>query len=247
MRPESYKTDFLLEQFQRERVLSLEEVIGILGGPSRATAFRKLSSLGSRASYSHKGKFHTLDSIARYDKKGLWSYRGIRFSQYGSLLNTIKHLVEYSTQGYFSLELQELLQVRVFNALAQLHASEELQREQLGREYLYLSVCRAEEQLANRHTTLLGHDEEEEDISENMRMLLSVLNEKQQRLYLGLESLKLGWGGDVRISRMSGVNVKTIARGRRELLAKDISCERIRRPGAGRPSMKKKRNNCTAE
>lgn len=251
MRPEQYNTDQLVEQFHKEQILTFEEVMNILGNPSRATAFRKLASIGNRASYSHQGRFHTLDSIARYDENGLWNCHDIRFSKFGTLLKTITNFVDTSSRGFFALELQELLQVRVFNALAHLHSAGKLLREQLGNEYLYVSVFRAEEQLANRHALMLGREEKEmaseEDVSENMSVLLSVLNEKQRRLYLGFESLRLGRGGDVKISRMSGADVKTIARGRRDLLSKHIDCTRIRRPGAGRPLMKKKRDNRAAE
>jgi len=76
-------------------------------------------------------------------------------------------------------------------------------------------------------------------IVEHLKTFLSVLNEKQRRLYLGLESIKLGRGGDVRMSSVAGVDVKTIARGRRELLSKQIEIDRIRRRGAGRPPLKK--------
>ena len=72
-----------------------------------------------------------------------------------------------------------------------------------------------------------------------MRVLLSVLNEKQRRLYLGFESIRLGHGGDAQISRLTGANVKTIARGRRQLQSRDITVERIRDVGGGRPPAKK--------
>ena len=86
-----------------------------------------------------------------------------------------------------------------------------------------------------------------ETIQENMRFLISNLNEKQRRLYLGLESMKLWHGGDVRISKISGVNVKTVACGRRELQEKSVTAERIRRVGAGRPALKRIRSNQTVE
>jgi hypothetical protein len=77
-------------------------------------------------------------------------------------------------------------------------------------------------------------------IQENMRFLISNLNEQHKRLYLGLESIKLGHGGDVVVSQISGVNVKTIARGRRELQEKNVNSTRLRKIGAGRPGLKKK-------
>ena len=85
------------------------------------------------------------------------------------------------------------------------------------------------------------------EVRESMRSLLSVLNEKQRRLYLGLESIRLGHGGDAQIARMTGVNVKTIALGRRQLQAGDIALERIREAGGGRPSIKKKRRDRSPE
>jgi len=35
------------------------------------------------------------------------------------------------------------------------------------------------------------------------------------------------------------LNVKTVSRGRKELLSKNVDIERIRKKGAGRPSQKK--------
>jgi len=37
-------------------------------------------------------------------------------------------------------------------------------------------------------------------------------------LYAGLESLKAGHGGDRRLAELTGMDVHTVARGRRELL-----------------------------
>src|ERR1035437_2174221 len=45
----------------------------------------------------------------------------------------------------------------------------------------------------------------------------SMLNEKQRRLYAGLESLKLGYGGDQRMADFIGMDPHTVAKGRREL------------------------------
>ena len=123
--------------------------------------------------------------------------------------------------------------------------------EQIGGEYLYLAPISHTKQLENRHQSIqmridqptYAAEDIPETIQESIRFLISHLNEKQRRLYLGLESMKLGHRGDVRISRISGVNVKTIARGRRELVSKKVTIERIRRIGAGRPPLKKNRSD----
>jgi hypothetical protein len=253
MRPEEYHPYRLVELLEAERILTLDRVTDGLGKPSRMTVFRKLAQLGGRASYSHHGRYHTLDRIAEYDRNGLWSHRGVHFSRQGTLLRTILHLVEHSAQGCFASELQALLQVRVHNPLARLHGAQLLVREQIGDQYLYVSPTGGKEQLEERYEAIQqAHDQEShgiQDISgemgESMRLLLSALNEKQRRLYLGLESIRLGHGGDAKISLVTGVNVKTIARGRQELQARNITAERIRDVGGGRPSFKKKRRDGT--
>jgi hypothetical protein len=251
MRAEQYTTSKLSELWEQERILTLDQIAQALGKPSRITVFRKLAGLGARASYSHRGRYQTLDRMAQYDEQGLWSFRGVHFSRQGTLLETIVHLVEHSRQGYFAAELQALLQVRVHNALACLAAAQRLGREQQGDQYLYLSPARGAGQLAQRYASIPpahapGASELEAmpaAVRESMCQLLSVLNEKQRRLYLGFESIRLGYGGDVRLARMTGVNVKTIALGRRQLQAGNLTPERIREVGGGRPAIKKKRGD----
>jgi hypothetical protein len=136
--------------------------------------------------------------------------------------------------------------------LAKLYASKRLMRERIAGEYLYLSPRCHALQLDKRHQRIeqrLVSDEAatqasiQNMIEENMCFLISNLNERQKRLYLGLESIKVGHGGDARIAQITGVNVKTIARGRQELQRKDITQNRIRRVGAGRPALKKNRGD----
>jgi len=75
-----------------------------------------------------------------------------------------------------------------------------------------------------------------------MNLFLSRLDEQQRRWYAALESEKLGYGGDRRVSEITGMDVETIRRGRRELensLA-DRPVERVRLPGGGRHRVEKK-------
>ena len=77
---------------------------------------------------------------------------------------------------------------------------------------------------------------------EYLDLFMALLNEKQQRIFAGYESLKLGYGGDKIIAIKTGLNVKTVSQGRQELISKDIDIKRIRKIGAGRPSLKKRKN-----
>ena len=75
-----------------------------------------------------------------------------------------------------------------------------------------------------------------------INVLLSRLDEQQRRWFVAHESQRIGFGGDVRMSQVTGLNVDTIARGRAEL-SQDLAgrpTDRVRLPGGGRPSVEKK-------
>lgn len=250
MRLAKYSHRKLLGLFSRDVVLTLDSIREALGTTSKATVFRKLKSLGHRASYSHAGKYHTLDELASYNKYGIWSFNQIYFSQQGSLVDTLEAIINKSQEGYFASELQTLVHVRVFNALTQLVVSGRVLREQIAGEYLYIPKVLGTDQLARRKQSIMlcACKEEKvlipgfgsEVVTDCLQTFLSILDERQKRLYLGLESMKLGHGGDLRLSQLTGINVKTIAKGRRELSSKNITPGRIRKVGAGRSSIKKK-------
>jgi hypothetical protein len=71
---------------------------------------------------------------------------------------------------------------------------------------------------------------------------LSRLNEQQRRLYVALESKKVGRGGDHLLSLITGMNVETVRQGRWEWdhSLQGLPPDRVRRPGAGRPPLEKK-------
>lgn len=77
------------------------------------------------------------------------------------------------------------------------------------------------------------------ELHSQMNFFLSTLDERQRRLYVGLESKKLGHGGDQRLALITGLCVDTIAEGRRELEQAEPS-DRIRAPGGGRSRVEKK-------
>lgn len=75
-----------------------------------------------------------------------------------------------------------------------------------------------------------------------MNVLMSRLDEQQRRWYAAVEAEKIGRGGNVRVSQITGLNVETIRQGRREL-GDDLAgrpVDRVRLPGGGRPRAEKK-------
>ena len=72
-------------------------------------------------------------------------------------------------------------------------------------------------------------------------LFFSLLDERQRRLYAGLESLKLGRGGDTILADFLRLDPHTVARGRQQLLEQDVETGRVRKPGGGRKRVEKKR------
>jgi len=89
---------------------------------------------------------------------------------------------------------------------------------------------------------LVDKKREEWKIHHQMNVLLSRLDEQQRRWYVALESKKIGHGGDVELSTITGMDVETIRRGRHELDddLESRSSERVRDEGGGQPTVEKK-------
>lgn len=79
-------------------------------------------------------------------------------------------------------------------------------------------------------------------LHQQMNLLLSRLDEAQRRWYVAVESNRIGYGGDRLLSQITGLDQKTIRRGRQEVAASLAACpsERVRQPGGGRPKVEKK-------
>ena len=76
-----------------------------------------------------------------------------------------------------------------------------------------------------------------------MNVVLSRLDEQQRRWSVAMEANRLGHGGTELLSEITGMNVNTIRKCRREL-ADDLAerpSDRIRMPGGGRKTVEKKR------
>jgi len=240
-----YSVEKLEEAFLKMKVLSISKVKQILGTNSSATAARKLKEINAVSCYSHAGGYYTLSHIPLYDKNGLWSYNDIWFSVEGTCLKTICRLIRESEEGFFCYELDALLHIKTGNSLTKLYRERILSRRQINSKYLYLWPELEKLQLKKRMTFFLrgkivpGYENAE--MKYYLKSFLDILNEKQKRLFLGFESMKYGRGGDYAIAEISGINRKTIGKGRRELEAGNINMERIRIMGGGRKGLKKKK------
>jgi len=87
-----------------------------------------------------------------------------------------------------------------------------------------------------------AHDPQVREQHQQMNLFVSRLDEQQRRWYAALESKRLGRGGDTLLSQITGLDVETIRRGRRELDGElaDRPTDRVRLPGGGQPPVEKK-------
>jgi hypothetical protein len=230
----------------------MTELMEVLGTNVKRTVFRKLEALDYRSSYSHRGSYYTLDEIAEFDEQDLWSWKNVWFSTHGTLLSTAAAKVETGELGYFVDELDNLLHVGTKDALRKLAKDGRVAREMVSGRLLYcaLDANRRRQQLMGRQALLAkpgvaGPLPEAAILPEELRaaivLFFSLLDEKQRRLYAGLESLKSGHGGDTRIAELLGLDKGTVSRGRHQLLQQDVEVERVRAAGAGRVQVEKKR------
>jgi hypothetical protein len=252
MRTAQYQLDELKAVFKQQKIATLDQIMTLMNNPARMTIFRKLEELNYLSSYSHRGKYYTLRSIARFNADGLWSCQDIRFSKFGNLLDTAEALVAQSSAGFTALELKSIVHVKTKHVLLDLTHRQRVQRQKIDGTYVYFSndSTIAGKQKKSRKVqrnatfsdiTIINPNLAVEEAKAAILLFCSMLDEKQRRLYAGLESLKLGHGGDAHIAALLGMDPHTIARGRNELLQGDIDPESIRDSGGGRPSTEKKR------
>ena len=247
MRPTVFSADLLLRFLRRNRIATLPQLKQLLGTDADITVFRKLKELSYRTSYSHRGSFYTLDEIADFDERGLWSFDSVRFSRHGTLVATAEVCVTQSPAGYFASELEDILHVPVKEPLLRLVGQDRVARQTVSGLYLYCAGnARTRQQQLRARQVLLEQaaaDIPDGNVSDELRasivLFASVLDERQRRLYAGLESLQLG--GDRQIADLLHLDPHTVAKGRRQLLAGDVEAGRVRGVGGGRKRVEKKR------
>jgi len=242
-----FSTDTVQAFLERQKVATLGELKDALGTTGTMTVFRKLKALGYLSSYSHRGKYYTLQEIPDFDEHGLWGWHSVWFSRYGNLVETAREFVEEADSGFTAGELEGILHVECRRALLKLYRARRVARAQIGGVYVYLAKDRDQQrhqkQRRQEHADALVAVQVEvmsHELQAAIILFFSLLDEKQRRLYAGLESQKLGHGGDRKIAELLGLDVHTVARGRRELFGGEVEPERVRRKGGGRQAVEKK-------
>src|SRR5271169_6179017 len=250
MRPPSFDPQAIRKHLLRHKIATLPELKTALGTSADLTVFRKLKLLDYLSSYTHRGRYYTLREAAHFDDAGLWSHEAVWFSRYGTLVSTIESFVNLSAGGCFADELADRLHVEVQDTLHDLVRAERLRRSLVAGRFLYTSADgrQARDQLRARQTAQavpLVADASALQVSPDelkaaILLFYSLLDEQQRRLFAGLESIKLGHGGDSVLAEFLGLDSHTVARGRQQLLDQNVTTGRTRRSGGGRSRVEKK-------
>ena len=228
---------------QRAKVATMDELKNVLGTNVAMTVYRALKKVSYCTSYSHNGRYYALRRTIRFDNSGLWSTRSVWFSRYGTLAATLENTISNCERGFLAEELEALLHVGVKESLLRLFQKGRVARERIGRTYLYCSknASTRRRQLAIRG---LGPPVASTELSDEVKaaivLFAALLDERQLRLFAGIEVLQFGKTAEGWLSELLGVHRKTIEKGRQELLGGNVNLKRIRRRGAGRPCVEKK-------
>jgi hypothetical protein len=246
MKTEVFAASGLKSFLQRNRIGTLSDLKRALGTLATMTVFRKLKGLGYLTSYSDRGKYYTLADIPQFDDSGLWSCRQARFSRYGNLRQTVKTLVEDCPGGWTAQELDNQVHVQTKQPLLNLVRRQQLVREKIGGMYVYFSTDQARRRRQGLQRQAWAATDAHglpapPEMKAAIILFYSLLNEKQRRLYAGLESMRQGHGGDRAIAALLEMDMHTVAKGRRELFGGHVAPDRVRRPGGGRKAVEKKR------
>jgi hypothetical protein len=122
--------------FRKRMILTLAEVAELIDGTIH-TARRRLQQWGVINSYNHNGRYYALADVPEFDAHGLWRCRGVFFSRYGNLKQTVVELVRRSPAGLDAGELRSLLAVDPRSFLSALAKHPQMKREKSRGRFVY--------------------------------------------------------------------------------------------------------------
>jgi len=112
----------------------------------------KLKQWQAHTSYNKGGQYYALPDVPRFDTNGLWWHRGAYFCKYGTLKNTVVHLVGASSAGLTGEQIGKLVGLDPRSFLHHFRDILGIQREKHLGVYVYFSddETKYSEQVANR-------------------------------------------------------------------------------------------------
>jgi hypothetical protein len=130
----------LCKLFRRRMVAEIEVLCRTIGTNSRMSVFRRLREVGYLTSFTHGGRYYTLQDVPRFDDSGLWFFKGVGFSLRRTLKETLVHLVDHSPAGMSYSQLRRITSVRVENTLVLLAREGRIARQHVDGHSVYVAV-----------------------------------------------------------------------------------------------------------
>ena len=128
-----------IESFRKKKVVTIDDLVNLMHC-STITVRRYLKQWHAITSYNKNGCYYALPTIPKFNEHGLWQYKTIRFSKYGSLKRTIIHLVEDSLSGRDASEIGQWVGMDPHPILSRLIDKSALQRKKVSGVFVYFSV-----------------------------------------------------------------------------------------------------------
>ena len=131
-----------LSAFRRRKVMTLGEVAELVHS-STHTARRRLKEWRTHTSYNQNGRYYTPPDVPEFDADGLWHWRGVFFSRYGNLKQTVVELIRRSSAGLNAGEMGSLLGLNPRSFLSSFADHPQIKREKSQGRFVYYCADRS--------------------------------------------------------------------------------------------------------
>jgi len=161
--------------FRKKKTFTVENVVSRLGC-SIPTVRLKLRQWRALTSYNQSGQYYALPEVPRFDENGLWWFKGAYFSKFGTLKNTVVHLVGASSAGLTGDQIGELVGLRPRSFLHHFREAKGIHREKHQGVYVYFSdECARYEVQRNARLEAIAKSEELND-ADAVVVLVALIN-----------------------------------------------------------------------
>jgi len=119
-------------------VFTLSDLSAIMKVSVRSVQ-RRLKKWDTIKSYDNNGQYLALKESSQYNKYFVWNYKGIHFSKYGTLKNTLVWVIKNSETGLKAKEIQQIIGLNTRSFLSHYKNVKEIRREKIQGYYVYFS------------------------------------------------------------------------------------------------------------
>ena len=128
--------------FRSRKILTLGEVAELIHS-SIHTARRRLKQWQALTSYNQNGRYYALPEVPKFDGDGLWRCRGVSFSRFGNLKQTLVELIARSQAGLDAGEMGSLLGLDPRSFLSAFADHPRIKREKMRGRFVYYCAERS--------------------------------------------------------------------------------------------------------